>query len=71
MPQQDTFGSHSLEAHPPHIQPAVHIKLSKEERSHYREQYDSLKYISNYVSVFEQALSDNIDSRIRKKMKPY
>lgn len=67
MPQASTFGSHSLEAHPLHIQPAVHIKLSKEERSHYREQYDSLKYISNYVSVFDQALSDNIDSRIRKE----
>lgn len=67
MPQASTFGSHSVEAHPLHIQPAVHIKLSKEERSHYREQYDSLKYISNYVSVFDQALSDNIDSRIRKE----
>ncbi|CAI6902677.1 ANM_collapsed_G0054110.mRNA.1.CDS.1 [Saccharomyces cerevisiae] len=51
----------------PYIQPAVRIKLSKEERSHYREQYDSLKYISNYVSFFDQALSDNIDSRIRKE----
>ncbi|CAI4036646.1 hypothetical protein SMKI_15G4970 [Saccharomyces mikatae IFO 1815] len=67
MPLANTFGTHSLEAHPLHTQPTVHIKLSKEERSHYRERYHSLKFISNYVSVFDQAMSDNIDSKIRKE----
>lgn len=67
MPLANTFGTHSLEAHPLHTQPTVHIKLSKEERSHYKERYHSLEYISNYVSVFDQAMSDNIDSKIRKE----
>ncbi|CAI4064986.1 hypothetical protein N7582_002840 [Saccharomyces uvarum] len=67
MPLSSTFATHGLEAHSLHMQPAPHMKLSKEERSHYREQYRSLDYLSNYVSVFDQAMSYNIDSKIRKE----
>ncbi|EJS41550.1 gpb1p [Saccharomyces arboricola H-6] len=67
MPLPNTFGTHSLEAHPLCAQSTILPRLSKEERSHYRERYYSLKFISNYVSVFDQAMNDNIDSKIRKE----